>query len=94
MTLEDERTQLMYQIQRNMAELSILNDGIRNPLAIIETILEVDPEGGRDEIQSLITRIDAVINQLDRRWLSLRRYSVICRNTIDSADNPYFFAHH
>lgn len=69
MNLEEEREKLMTQIQRNIAELSILNDGIRNPLAIIETILEMEPEWGREEISTQIARIDAMVTQLDRRWV-------------------------
>lgn len=68
MSLEEERSKLMNQIQRNIAELSILNDGIRNPLAIIETALEIGPTGGRETIQAQIARIDAMITQLDKRW--------------------------
>ena len=68
MTLEEERTNLIKQIQKNIAELSILNDGIRNPLSIIETILERGSEGGREEIEDQIARIDSMVNQLDKRW--------------------------
>ncbi len=69
MILEEERNRLMGQIQRNIAELSILNDGIRNPLSIIETILEMEPEWGHQEISAQIARIDAMVTQLDRRWV-------------------------
>jgi chromosome segregation ATPase len=68
MRLEEEREKLMKQIQRNIAELSILNDGIRNPLSIIEATLEVNPERPHEEIHRQIDRIDAMITQLDKRW--------------------------
>jgi len=68
MALEDERAQLIRQIQRNMTELMILNDGIRNPLAIVEAVLELKPINCRDEILMQISRIDTMVNQLDKRW--------------------------
>lgn len=68
MTLEDERAKLLRQIQRNIAELTILNDGIRNPLAIIEAVLDLRPDECQDEILKQIARIDAMITQLDKRW--------------------------
>ena len=68
MTLEDERRQLIRQIQRNMAELMILNDGIRNPLAIVEAVLEFKPNNCHEEVLTQISRIDAMVSQLDKRW--------------------------
>ncbi len=68
MRLEDERKQLIRQIQRNMAELMILNDGIRNPLAIIEAALEVKPNNCHEEVFTQISRIDSMVCQLEKRW--------------------------
>ncbi len=62
MTLEDERKQLIRQIQRNMAELMILNDGIRNPLAIVEAVLEFKPNNCHEEILTQISRIDTMVS--------------------------------
>lgn len=68
MNLEAEREQLLEQIQRNMAELATLNDGIRNPLTIIETMLDIHPATCHDEVHRQVARIDAMVTQLDRRW--------------------------
>jgi|GEM_PF-5303244 len=68
MRIEDERKQLIKQIQRNMAELMILNDGIRNPLAIIEAVLEFKPNNCHEEVLTQISRIDSMVCQLDKRW--------------------------
>ncbi|HWQ64520.1 MAG TPA: hypothetical protein VN429_08895 [Methanospirillum sp.] len=68
MILEDERRQLIKQIQHNIAELAILNDGIRNPLAIIEAVLELKLGNFHSEILTQISRIDSMVTQLDKRW--------------------------
>lgn len=65
---ESERDAAINQIQKNMAELSVLNDGIRNPLTIILSTAEIYCSDGFDEIETQISRIDGVINQLDQRW--------------------------
>lgn len=56
------------QIQRNFAELSILNDGIRNPLTVIATISESLPSGYHHIMADQICHIDNLITQLDKRW--------------------------
>ena len=38
---EQERETAITQIQRNLAELSLLNDGIRNPLTVILSATEM-----------------------------------------------------
>lgn len=60
---------MIHLIEKNLAELSILNDGIRNPLTIIMMLAdELDPGISRP-ILSQIRNIDDLINQLDRRWV-------------------------
>lgn len=88
MTLEAERERLLEQIQLNMTELATLNDGIRNPLAIIEAILELKPEDCHEEVQNQVSRIDAMVTQLDKRWIEsekvlsyLRKHYGITRNS-------------
>lgn len=68
-TFEVEREAVIIQIQRNLAELSLLNDGIRNPLSIILGITEIHAMEGEKAIEEQVNRIDGVINQLDKRWL-------------------------
>ncbi len=69
MRLENERGRLLEQIQLNMTELATLNDGIRNPLAIIEALLELRPEDCHEEVHTQVARIDGMVTQLDRRWI-------------------------
>ncbi len=65
---EAERENAITQIQRNIAELSLLNDGIRNPLTVILGATEMYGNEGIPLIEEQVRRIDAMINQLDQRW--------------------------
>ena len=66
---EYENSLTIRQIQRNFAELSILNDGVRNPLTVIAIVSELLPHQYQQTISDQISQIDALINQLDRRWI-------------------------
>lgn len=66
---EYENELALTQIKKNIAELSILNDGIRNPLTIIATLSESFGPGENAVIQDQIKKIDDLINQLDTRWV-------------------------
>ncbi|MDH7593172.1 MAG: PAS domain S-box protein, partial [Methanomicrobiales archaeon] len=57
------------QIERNIMQLSILNDHIRNPLAVIVAI--ADMEGGKSmkRILEQAREIDRIITELDMAWL-------------------------
>lgn|GEM_PF-6665233 len=68
-TAEEENARALGQIEKNIAELSILNDGIRNPLTIIQSLVEEDPVD-RDLILTQISRIDELIRSLDRQWVA------------------------
>lgn len=67
--LEKERSSLILQIERNIAELSILNDGIRNPLTIISTMVEMCDCEYHEKINAEIIRIDNIVTELDQRWV-------------------------
>gem|GEM_PF-1496211 len=64
-----EQRESLQQINKNLEELAILNDGIRNPLAIILALIEVreyqNPEGIIEQVQL----IDQIVTRLDQRWL-------------------------
>ncbi len=67
--IEYERNKAVLQIQKNLAQLAILNDGIRNPLTIIIAYAEMMSDSASiDQIMIQIRRIDEMVNQLDRRW--------------------------
>jgi PAS domain S-box-containing protein len=66
---EEEKIRLIAQIEKNLAELAILNDGIRNPLTIIMMLMENLDKDIADQVIRQIRAIDVLINQLDKRWL-------------------------
>lgn len=69
---EKEKQTLLIQIERNLAELAILNDGIRNPLAVITGLLSIMDslqDSEREALYTQVLQIDQMISQLDRRWV-------------------------
>lgn len=66
---EKERTMALEQVQKNFAELSILNDGIRNPLTVITAQVELNCPEIADAVIKQAREIDNLITQLDRRWI-------------------------
>ncbi|PWR75567.1 hypothetical protein ACKUB1_12460 [Methanospirillum stamsii] len=51
-----------------MAELSIFNSGIRNPLMVILALTERECPDAFDEIERSVNYIDCTINQFDKGW--------------------------
>ena len=89
---EQEKHALLEQIQRNLGEFAILNDGIRNPLAVITGWLSIMDlqEKECSTLMHQIRQIDEMITKLDRRWVEsekvlgfLRRHFAIqaCKPT-------------
>lgn len=69
-TLENERGIALEQIKQNLAQLAILNDGIRNPLTIINISAEnIENSVISYQILDQIKRIDEMVHQLDLRWI-------------------------
>ena len=66
--LKKEKKIGVAQINRNLAELAILNDAIRNPLSVILTYTATLEPVLAGQIEGEISRIDQMITQLDIRW--------------------------
>jgi len=67
--LEREKDLALVQIQKNLAQLAILNDEIRNPLTIMVTYADMlDNIQVTDQIFAQAQRIDEMVNNLDKRW--------------------------
>lgn len=66
--IESQKNEALAQIQKNLAEFAILNDGIRNPLTVIAGIAELKLAGEKEEILFQIREIDRMIDTLDQRW--------------------------
>lgn len=67
--LEEENATAVFQLKKNLAELAILNDGIRNPLAVILACAEFQDETSYPRITHQVWEIDKMIDQLDSRWI-------------------------
>ncbi|MBN1194039.1 MAG: hypothetical protein JXA08_01615 [Methanomicrobiaceae archaeon] len=67
--LAGEQHTALLQIEKNLEQMAILNDHIRNPLTIIVGL--VDLQGGkiRDTVLEQAAEIDSIINKLDVGWL-------------------------
>ncbi|WP_052288841.1 PAS domain S-box protein [Methanospirillum hungatei] len=72
--LEEEKEKLTTQIQENIAKLAILNDGIRNPLTIITSLIDmrdmIDSGELERQIREQVSRIDDMIQSLDQEWVN------------------------
>ena len=69
--LQLENKEAIDKINENIAKLAILNDGIRNPLSIIEIYCEmIGDTNTKNNIHKEIQRIDEMVSNLDRQWIS------------------------
>ena len=59
----------LVQIEHNMEQFQILNDRIRNPLAIIMSLASIEDTEDNAEIVEQVKRIDALVTQLDQGWV-------------------------
>ena len=67
--LERQRDVAEVQIQQNLAELAILNDGIRNPLMAISGYAELyNNQEITKKILKQVGLIDEMVSRVDRRW--------------------------
>ncbi|MEA2035081.1 MAG: PAS domain S-box protein [Euryarchaeota archaeon] len=57
------------QIETNLTQLSILNDQIRNPLAVITALVDFEEMETAEKILVQIHEIDEIITRLDLGWL-------------------------
>ncbi|PWR75484.1 response regulator [Methanospirillum stamsii] len=57
------------QIEQNMEQFLILNDQIRNPLAIIASLASMSESKENNDILDQVKRIDNLVNQLDKGWI-------------------------
>lgn len=77
---ETEREGII-QIEKNMEQFQILNDQIRNPLAMILTYINMDECIHRNQIIEAIKRIDDLVTQLDKGWVESEKVrSFLLRN--------------
>ncbi|WP_048149542.1 CHASE4 domain-containing protein [Methanolacinia paynteri] len=71
--IEEIRSNAVSRIEDNLEKMAILNDEIRNPLAIIVGLAEIKCGAASEEIIRQVEKIDQIINLLDRGWLSSKK---------------------
>ena len=67
--MEEVETKAFLQIEKNIEQLAILGDHIRNPLAVIVGIADLDGGPTSEDIIQQARIIDQIITQLDRGWI-------------------------
>jgi signal transduction protein with GAF and PtsI domain len=69
--LFEMRIKSVERIEKNIEEFAILVDHIKNPLAIISGIaeLEIENEKVRETIHNAVRKIEDVVSRLDKGWL-------------------------
>ncbi|MDD1728078.1 MAG: hypothetical protein LUQ50_03280, partial [Methanospirillum sp.] len=83
MKFEEERNVLLQQIERNLGELSILNDGIRNPLTIMMILAEETDSLLNKRFVSQIDAINEMVHNLDKRWVESEKVLRFLRRHYD-----------
>lgn len=82
------------QIEENLVKLASINDQIRNPLASITILNELQGGAYEAQIYSQITTIDSLINEVDKNFVKTDKVRLFLMKhyglsgTDDSADNP------
>jgi PAS domain S-box-containing protein len=67
--MEEVETKAFLQIEKNIEQLAVLGDHIRNPLAVIVGIADLDGGPTAENIIQQARIIDQIITQLDRGWI-------------------------
>jgi PAS domain S-box-containing protein len=67
--LEDLRRSTLLQVEEQIQNLAILNDSIRNPLAVIIALTSMNEGEVFDQITDQAYEINEIVSQLDRGWL-------------------------
>jgi PAS domain S-box-containing protein len=67
--MEEVEAKAFLQIEKNIEQLAILGDHIRNPLAVIVGIADLEGGPGSESILEQARIIDRIVTQLDRGWI-------------------------
>ncbi len=81
--LEEEKFLAYTQIESNIEQFAILVDHIRNPLAALSLIAEIEikDENVKEKILSQLRRVEEVLKRLDEGWLESEKVREFLRKT-------------
>jgi PAS domain S-box-containing protein len=88
MEIEEQKSMALLQIEKNMEQLAILNDHIRNPLQAIVGTVDLEGDGLSETIRPYVAEIDSLINQLDVGWVESEKIRVFLRKHYGIRDIP------
>jgi len=83
MEIEGEKRMALIQIEKNMEQLAVLNDHIRNPLQAIVGTVDLEGDGLSDAIRPYVDEIDSLINELDVGWVESENIRAFLRKHYD-----------
>ncbi|MHA1435541.1 MAG: PAS domain-containing protein, partial [Candidatus Heimdallarchaeota archaeon] len=78
--MDEIKATLFDQIEKNMEQFAILIDKIRNPLAVITGLADIIESTHTNEIIDQTALIDAIIVELEQRWLESINVRELLRN--------------
>ena len=81
--LKQNEKETLLQIERNLEQLAILNDEIRNPLQIISGFTQIDNCEHAAKILEQVAAIDKLVNLIDLRWLESEKIRYFLRKHYD-----------
>lgn len=88
MEIEEQKRVALIQIEKNMEQLAVLNDHIRNPLQAIVGTVDLEGDGLSETIRPYVDEIDSLINQLDVGWVESEKIRAFLRKHYDIRDIP------
>jgi|GEM_PF-6318488 len=87
--LEYENKLSLAEIQKNLAQLAILNDQIRNPLSIILSCIDgLEEQDFFKVLYDQIIRIDDIVTHLDQRWIESEKILTILQKKYNIIASP------
>jgi PAS domain S-box-containing protein len=88
MEIEEQKRMALIQIEKNMEQLAVLNDHIRNPLQAIVGRVDLEGDGLSETIRPYVDEIDSLINQLDVGWVESEKIREFLRKHYDILGSP------
>jgi ABC-type uncharacterized transport system substrate-binding protein len=84
--LAQKQHEALEQIEKNLEDMAILNDHIRNPLTVIVALADMDGGTIRESVLSQAREIDLLINKLDKGWLESQKIQEFLRRHYPGKD--------
>ena len=81
--MKETEKETLLQIERNLEQLAVLNDEIRNPLQVISGFTQIDNCEHSGQILEQIKAIDRLVNLIDQRWLESEKIRDFLRKHYD-----------